>query len=242
MAIWSFAHQWFFPDLLPTTWSLRAWAYALSDTAGVLDSLGVTLLIAVCTTMLSLIVGIPAGRAIGLFAFRGKTWIELLLLAPVVVPGIAVVFGIHSIFIAMGLNNTVTGVILVHLIPTLPYTVLVVAGVFANYDISIEHQARTLGATPWQVVWHVMLPTILPGVIVGALFAFLVSWSQYLLTLMIGGGKVVTLPLLLFNFASAGRNDVTGALSLLYLMPGVIIILLTSRLLSDTEAWPKPHG
>ena len=72
----------------------------------------------------------------------------------------------------------------------------------------------------------------LPGIIVGGMFAFLVSWSQYILTLLIGGGRVVTLPLLLFNFATSGRNDITGAIGMIYILPGVLILLFTARHLS----------
>ena len=232
LAIWSFSRSWFFPDLLPSAWSTQAWDYALSDTSQVMDSLGITIVISLGATALSVLAGVPAGRALGLYNFRGKQLVELMILAPTIVPGIAVVLGIHVIFIAMGLTNTVAGVILVHLIPTLPYMVLVMAGIFSNFDPDIEDQARSLGATPLKTFWYITLPAIVPGVIVGALFAFLVSWSQYILTLLIGGGRVVTLPLLLFNFATSGRNDVTGAISMIYILPGIVILVLTARHLS----------
>ena len=167
-----------------------------------------------------------------MYKFRGKEIVELLILAPTIVPGIAVVLGIHSVFIAMGLTNTITGVILVHLIPTLPYMVLVMSGIFANYDIAYEDQARSLGASAMKTFWYVTLPAIMPGIIVGGLFAFLVSWSQYILTLLVGGGRVETLPLLLFNFATAGRNDITGAIGMIYILPGIVILFLTARHLS----------
>jgi len=167
-----------------------------------------------------------------MYQFKGKSAVELLILAPMIVPGIAVVLGIHSIFISLGLTNSVSGVILVHLIPTIPYMVLVMAGIFANYDPAFESQARSLGASPLKTFWYVTLPAIMPGIIVGGLFAFLVSWSQYILTLLIGGGRVVTLPLLLFNFATSGRNDITGAIGMIYILPGVIILLLTAKHLS----------
>ena len=232
LAIWSFARSWFFPDLLPSAWSTQAWDYVLSDTSQVMDSLWITILISLGATALSVLAGVPAGRALGLYNFRGKQLVELMILAPTIVPGIAVVLGIHVIFITMGLTNTVSGVILVHLIPTLPYMVLVMAGIFSNYDPDIEDQARSLGASPLETFWYITLPAIMPGVIVGALFAFLVSWSQYILTLLIGGGRVVTLPLLLFNFATSGRNDVTGAISMIYIVPGIVILALTARHLS----------
>jgi len=232
LAIWSFAKGWFYPSLLPKVWSLRAWEYTFSETSGVLDSLWLTVGISLAATVLSILVGVPAGRALGMYQFKGKSFIEMLILAPMIVPGIAVVLGIHSIFISMGLTNSVPGVILVHLIPTIPYMVLVMAGIFSNYDPAFELQARSLGASPLKTFWYVTFPAIMPGIIVGGLFAFLVSWSQYILTLLIGGGRVVTLPLLLFNFATSGRNDITGAIGMIYILPGVIILILTAKHLS----------
>jgi putative spermidine/putrescine transport system permease protein len=236
LLIWSFARGWRFPDLLPQEWSLQAWAFALSGRSGVLESLGVTVLVAALATGLAILLGVPAGRALGLYRFRGTGIVELMILAPVIVPGIAVALGLHSVFIQFGLTNTLAGVVLVHLIPTLPYMTLVMAGIFANYDPAFEQQARSLGASALQTFRHVTLPAILPGIVVGGLFAFLVSWSQYVLTLLIGGGRVITLPLLLFNYASAGRNDLTGAIGVLYVLPGLLILLLTARHLTGTNA------
>lgn len=229
LAIWSVAHGWRFPALLPQDWSWKAWSFALSPGSGVLDSLGLTVAIALATTVLAALIGVPAGRALGLYAFRGKGLVVLLLLAPAILPGIAVALGLHGIFLRLGLTGTVWGVILAHLIPVLPYMTLVMAAVFSGFDTDAEDQARSLGARPWQVFVHVTLPAILPGVLTGALFAFLVSWSQYLLTLSIGGGKVQTLPLTLFTFATSGRNDVTGAVALIYMLPGLLALALTAR-------------
>ncbi len=236
LAIWSFARGWYFPDLFPNQWTLNAWTYALSRSSGVIDSLCVTVGIAGAATLLSILIGVPAGRALGLYQFRGKELIELVILAPVIIPGIAVVLGIHSVFIGLGLTNTISGVVLVHLIPTLPYMILVMSGVFANFDAEIETQARSLGASPLQTFWHVTLPAIMPGIVVGGLFAFLVSWSQYILTLVIGGGRVITLPLLLFSFATSGRNDIAGAISMIYILPGIVILLFTARHLTGRNA------
>jgi putative spermidine/putrescine transport system permease protein len=229
LVVWSFAHGWRFPDLLPREATLKAWTYALSPASGVLHSFAVTTLIAAATTLLAALIGIPAGRALGLYRFRGKALVTLLLLAPAVLPGLAVVFGLHGLFLRLGLTGTVTGVILAHLIPVLPYMTLIMAAVFSRFDTDIEAQARSLSATAFQTFRFVTLPAILPGLLTGALFAFLVSWSQYLLTLAIGGGRVQTLPLLLFSFASAGRNDITAAIALLYVLPGLLILMVTSR-------------
>ncbi|MEO0561296.1 MAG: ABC transporter permease [Chloroflexota bacterium] len=236
MVIWSFSFRWFFPNVLPSEFSSRAWEYVFSPTADVFPAFVTTTLIAVIVTVLSILIGVPAGRALGMHEFPGKGLVELLILAPTIVPGLAVVLGIHVVFIRMGLANTTLGVILVHLIPGLPYMTLVMSGVFANYNADFEQQARSLGAGPLATLWYVMLPSIMPGIIVGGLFTFLISWSQYILTLLIGGGRVVTLPLLLFNFATSGDNAITGALSVVFIIPGILILLLTSRYLTGEDS------
>ncbi len=236
LLVWSFAKGWHYPQLLPATWSLDAWRYVLAPESQVLQSFGSSILCSASVAVLATLAGVPAGRALGMFEFRGKRLFELLVIAPTIVPGLAVALGLHVIFIRLGLANSLPGVIIVHLIPTLPYMALVMAGVFANYDASYEEQARSLGAGTWAVWRHVVLPAVYPGIIVGALFAFIVSWSQYVMTLLIGGGKVVSVPLLLFNFASAGRNDIAGAISILYIVPGVLIILLSARHLRGVGA------
>lgn len=236
LAIWSVARGWNYPDLLPKVWTLQPWTFALSDQSGVLASLALTTGIALSVTAISVLIGVPAGRALGLHQFRGKAIVELFILAPIIVPGIAVALGLQTVFIGLGLNNTVAGVTLVHLIPTLPYMVLVMASVFAVYDPQAEDQARSLGASPFQVFRHITLPAILPGIIVGAMFTFLVSWGQYILTLTIGGGRVQTLPLLMFQFATSGRNDITGAIAMIYILPGVLILILTARSLTGRSA------
>jgi putative spermidine/putrescine transport system permease protein len=78
----------------------------------------------------------------------------------------------------------------------------------------------------------VTLPSVLPGVVTGGLLVFLISWSQYILTVLVGGGKVVTLPLLLFSFARSGDNAVTAALCIIFLLPAVVILFATSRYLT----------
>jgi putative spermidine/putrescine transport system permease protein len=229
LIVWSFAHGWRYPDLFPREVTTKAWAFALSSGSGVLQTFALTSFIAASTTLLAALIGVPAGRALGLYRFRGRGLATLLLVAPALLPGLAVVFGLHGIFLRLGLTGTVTGVILAHLVPVLPYMTLVMAAVFARFDPAFEDQARSLGASPFQTFRMVTLPAILPGLMTAALFAFLVSWSQYLLTLAIGGGRVQTLPLVLFSYASAGRNDITAAIALLYILPGLLILGLTSR-------------
>lgn len=234
--IWAFAGRWFYPDLLPQQLSLRAWEYVLSPASRAVDAAVVGGTIALIATVLSLLVGIPAGRAIGLYRFRGRGIVQFLILAPVIVPSLAVLMGIHIVFIRLGLAGTAIGVTIAHLIGTTPYVVMVMSSVFSNYNPEFEEQARTLGAGPVRTFLRVCFPMILPGVLVAGMFAFIISWGQYIVTLLVSGGRVITVPLLLVNFASATDKPVTAALCIVFLIPSILIIAVTSKYLSGEEA------
>jgi putative spermidine/putrescine transport system permease protein len=148
------------------------------------------------------------------------------------VPSMAVGMGLSVLFIRLGLGGTWLGVALVHMIPVLPYVILTLSGTFGNYDDSLEAQARTLGAGPARVFLEITIPTILPGLVVAGLFAFLISFSQYTLTMLVGGGRIVTMPVLLFSSIPGGDNPAIAALSLVFVLPSVLILIFTSRFLS----------
>ena len=229
LALNSFARGYVFPQLIPADWSLRAWRIVLATDSATWSALAWSALVAATVSLLSVAVAFPAGRAIGLRSFRAKRLVEFLVLTPLLVPPVAVAIGLDVTFIRLGLSRTFWGVVLVHLIPAAPYAVLVLAGVFANYNVDFEAQARTLGADRLAVIVHVTVPAIMPGLIVAGFFAFIVSWSQYVLTLQIGGGAIQTMPVLLVSSASGGDIGVTGALTLVYVLPVLVILGVASR-------------
>ena len=230
--VWGFSLRWLFPSAVPSEWSMRAWRYIANPNTKVLSSILNSLWIALAVTAISILVGVPAGKALGMYSFRGKGLAELIILSPSIIPGLAVTMGMQVIFIRIGLVDTMLGVIIVHLIPTIPYTTISMSGVFANYDPEFEEQARSLGANTFKTFSVITVPTVLPGIVTGGMFAFLISWGQYILTIIIGGGRVITLPLLLFSLASSGDFPVTGAMSIIFLLPSIIILVITSKFLS----------
>ncbi|MGA2548133.1 MAG: ABC transporter permease [Rectinemataceae bacterium] len=234
--IWPFAKSWFFPGLAPSIWGVSAWQYIGNPDNQVLESVRNSLVIAVLVTIISVLLGVPAGRALGMYRFRGKGLVELFILAPSIIPGLAVIMGIHVLFIRLGLADKIIGVVLVHLIPTIPYMTISMSGVFANYDPDFEEQARSLGASPIKTFFLITLPAVFPGIVTGAMFAFLISWGQYILTVLIGGGRVITLPLLLFAFATSRDDSLMSALSIIFLLPAIIILFFTSKFLSGKSS------
>ena len=232
MLLWAFSNRWFYPGVWPQQWGLRAWQY-IFGTAGtqIVDAIFQSISVAGATAAVSVIIGLPAGRALGLYGFKGKDLISILLTLPIIVPPLCVAMGLHLWFIRLGLAESFIGVVLVHLTFSLPYAVFVMWGVFSNYNPDYEDQARSLGAPAAAVFLRVTLPLVFPGVVVAALFSFLLSWSQYLVTLIIGGGKISTLPIILFSLMASGDRPVAAAVSIVFVLPAFAALLLSARFL-----------
>jgi putative spermidine/putrescine transport system permease protein len=235
LPLWSLSGGWRWPDLLPERWSGRAWAYLLSPTAQALPALITSVLLAAAVTVLALAAGVPAALVLGRRQFRGRALVELLIFAPILVPPLTVSMGVQVLFIRLGLADTLAGVVLVHLAFALPYVVLIMAGACAALGPEWEQQARSLGASAGGALWHVTLPLLRPSLAVAALLAFLVSWSQYALTLLIGGGQVWTLPLLVFAAARSSDPALTAAAALLFIAPTLVFLLVAAHNLGERD-------
>lgn len=177
----------------------------------------------------------PTGMALGGYEWRMKGVVVFFILLPILVPPLASTMGIHLTFIRLGLSDTMLGVFLIHLVPTVPYTAIILTSVFAERTGELEEAARTLGANLWQAFRYVTLLAVAPGVAVAGLFAFLISWGQYILTLLIGGGNIVTLPMLLFSTASGNDPVVTSALALVFALLAVLALVIALCYLKPSE-------
>jgi putative spermidine/putrescine transport system permease protein len=222
LGIWSAARAWRYPDLLPEQWSAGPWRQVL-DGAGpaLLTSAVIGLVVAATATAVAL----PAARALAWHRIRARGLVEVLVVAPLLVPPFASVMGVQVVFVRAGLADTPLGVVLAHLIPAVPYAVLLLRAAHSGLDPDLERQARTLGSGPFTAWAHSTLPALAPAVAAAFGFAFLISWSEYLMTVIIGGGSVSTWPLLLFSAASGtGSPAVTAALALAGVAPPVLLL------------------
>ncbi len=245
LIIASVAFRWAWPDLLPSSWwwgereGARlplAWDYIFSPVSGTVEALLNTVLIAAAVTVLATLICLPTAQALADGAYGGRA-AEFFLLTPLLVPEVAVGLGVLVLFSQLGLAGSYAGVVLAHLIPTVPYTARVLTASFQGVDHDLEAQARVLGAGPFRTFWSVTLPLVLPGIAAAGLFAFLVSSNVFLLTFLVGRGEIVTLPTLLFAKLSAGGvlDPVAAGLALLASLPGVVLLVVLERSLESTR-------
>lgn len=251
LIIQSFAFRWAWPNLLPSTWWWEqrgkspmplAWDYVLSPYSRLWEATANTVLIGAIVTVICLAICLPAARVLARERFRGKSAFEFFLSLPLIVPEAAIGMALLMIFIRLGLAGSFTGIIIAHLIPTIPYMVRMLTAVYQGLGRDFEEQAMILGASRWQVLTRVTLPMLMPGVVAGALFTFLVSTNIFLLTFFLGQGKIITLPTLLFSKISGGTLDASAAgITLVVTLPGIILLLISERFIKE-EAFGKGFG
>jgi len=229
--VWSFANNWPWPLVFPKEFGLRGWEYFFSPTSNSLGILLYSILLSLTVTLITLLVTIPAARALALYEFKGKKLVEILILAPLIVSPVAVAMGIHQLFIKLRLANTFFGVVLVHLIPCIPYSVRILKNVFESVGDKFQMQGKVLGASPIQNFIYVTLPIISPGILSAASLVFTVSFSQYFLTFLIGGGRIITYPMVMFPFIQSGDRMLASVYSIVFILASLICLRSMDRLL-----------
>ncbi len=222
VALWAFAAQWRAPAVVPGTYSLEAFASLgerVTISAG-LASLGVGVAVAVVATPLGLLGAVAARKLPG----RQGRAVDLILLAPLAIPPFALVMGANTTLLRLHVP-AFAGVVLLLVVTALPYTAFMYRSALASYDHLLEDAARTLGARPSQVIRHIRMPLLAAATARAFFLAFLVGWGDYVATLLVGGGRLTTLPMLLGAAASStGNEQLTAVLSLAVIIPPVMLL------------------
>lgn len=229
--IWTFTKSWVWPNMLPSEWGMRSIKYLLDPRNKTLEILLKSLSLSAYVTIFTLLITIPAGKAIGQYEFKGKGIIKLLVLAPLIVPSITIAMGIHVSFIRLGLANKMMGVVLIHSLVALPYGVRIFANFFEIMGVKLEESARNLGASRLQTFRYITMPMIAPSIVSAGSLIFTVSFSQYFLTFLIGGGRVMTLSLVMVPFIQSGDRMLASVYSVVFIGSSLLVLFVFERLL-----------
>jgi multiple sugar transport system permease protein len=163
--------------LLPTSFSTDTMEFFV-NTRGVLGSVGNSVIVALLTIVLSLVLGAPGGYALARFRFRGKEAISMGLLISKMFPTAILAIPLAVVFLQLDLYDTVWGVALVHAAMALPFVVIITSGIFVGVPRDLEEAAQTLGCNRLQALIHVVIPLALPGLAAAAIFTFVISWNE----------------------------------------------------------------
>ena len=185
--------------------------------------------IAVITTIVSTALGSMASLALYRYEFRGKKVLQALLFPPIAIPWLITGTAMLIFFFGVGIGRGLIAILLGHVALALPYVIVVVSARLQTFAPELEEAARSLGANQWQVTMRVTLPWIMPGVIAGGLFAFAVSFDQFVVSYFLSTPGQTTLPVEIYAAIRKGFTPEINAVSTIIIVVSMALMLLTAR-------------
>ena len=219
------------PTLLPREWQLSTFGDVVGD-ARFRNWMRTSVLIAVSTTVIVLVVGVPAAYVTARFRFPGRRWFLLLVLVTQMFSPTALVVGLYREFFALNLVNTYLAVILTNAAFNLAFAVWILHGFFASIPTDVEEAAELDGAGRWTTLRLVMLPLTLPGLVTAVVFTFIAAWNEYVVALTLmqdDAKKPLTVGINSYVTGYEQNWDQLFAASLIAIVPVVVLFAVIEK-------------
>jgi putative spermidine/putrescine transport system permease protein len=224
-----------FPQFPPPGFTLH-WYQAYFASDDWIDATITSLEIAALTTVLATPLGVAASVGLVRGRFPGRSLANLLVKAPMIVPGIISALGFYFFFARWTLVGSKTAIVLSHIALALPLVITTVTVAVRGFDLDLERAARGLGAGRWRTFWHVTRPSLQPAVLTGALFAFLLSFDELVVALFVGGPGATTLPMRMWTSLLDEVDPTVAAISTLLILLSAIVIIGAGGMRRRTDA------
>ncbi len=190
-----------------------------------------SILIATATTILTLLVAIPAGYAFSRVTFRFRNQLSFFALISQMAPPIGLIIPYFFILSRTRMLDSYIGLIAIHMTLTVPFSIWLMITYFQDLPVSLEESAAIDGASPFTAFFRVVLPTAWGGVGVTAIFAFIESWNEFLYAVVLTGSRTKTVPVAIFSFLTTeeslwGPFTATGVT---IMAPVILVALFAQR-------------
>jgi len=193
---------------------------------GWVDATWLSFRVAVWTTIISVSLGIPAAYALSRGNFQGRRMLALFLLSPIMVPSVVQALALYVYFFQINVGQGSLRLVFAHVVATLPFVIVTAAAGIRNVDPALERVATIMGASRIHVLRKVTIPLIMPSIIAGALFAFLISFDEIVITYFIANAGYTTLPVKMFASIKFEVSPVLAAISTMLTGMSILICLI----------------
>jgi spermidine/putrescine transport system permease protein len=204
-------------------WYARVWA-----NGPLLRAAQNSLVIACCSTVLSLILGTTGAWLLHRYRFRGAGGLQTLTAMPMVMPEILMGVSLLIFFAAAGLPLGFATVVIGHVTFSFPFVLVAVQARLRGLDPAMEEAALDLGATPLRAFRFVIVPCLRPAIVAGGLMAFSLSWDELIVTFFTTSAASATLPIRVFGLAKVGLNPMLNALSAIFVLATAAVVLFSA--------------
>lgn len=212
----------------PPAFSFK-WYVEFAKRPEFIDSVIVSTLVAVFSSMSATVLGTMAALALVRHRFPGSKLLQSLFLAPLSLPGL--IFGLALLqFLARnGIPRNVTTMTLAHIIITMPFAIRFVTVALVGLDRNIELAAQSLGADRLRTFWFVVFPLIRPGIVASLVFAFILSFDEVAASLFVSSPTAMTLPVRIFVYIDQNYDPLVTSVSSLLVFAAVIALVVIER-------------
>lgn len=227
----------------PKGLSLR-WVISFLQSEKYLSSFFFSFRLALMTMIVSTILGTAAALFLSRTQFFGRTALRSFFLSPVVLPGVVIGFALYAFFIStgLGISRTIWGLWIGHILYSTPYVIGTVGAALASFDVSLEEAARSLGASPMRAFRKVTFPNISQGIQAGSVFAFIVSFGQFEVSLFLSAPNSEPLPIAMYNSLRYKFEPDAAAAGIFAITLVIASVLLTNRLVNIRRLLERQSG
>jgi trehalose transport system permease protein len=217
------------PQLVVTNFTLNAWQAAFRA-GGMTSPLAKSLIVASVTTILAIIIAAPAAYVISRLRPAVRYTVVIGLLVTRMFPEFTIGISVATRFAKLGLLDTYLGLILAHLIGSLPFIAWILVGTFETIPIDLEEAAQIDGASRLGTLVRVVFPVAAGGIAVASLFVWLYSWNEFLYARLLTTNQL-TLPLRVFQAIDRGSTQEMATIAAILTLPIVLVVYFLQRYL-----------
>lgn len=221
-----------YPLFPPVGFTFR-WFHEFLASAEFMDATRRSAVLAFSSTLIATCLGTLSALALTRWRGRGQQVVSTLMLSPILFPTIVLGLALLVFYSRVGLSGTFIGLVIAHSVVTTPFVVRLVMASLAEFDPAVEEAARNLGAGWWRTFFLVTLPLIRPGVLAGAVFAFILSFDELVITLFLAGPGMATLPIRIYTFVEYSSAPTISAIATTLIVAWMLIgVPIYARFLS----------
>ena len=232
----SFSRNWY-SGLIPKIFTTEWYRYLATD-HDIFNLLGITFLVAFSVVVIALLIAFPAAYAMARYDFRFKGVILSLFLLPMIIPPMAYGIPLAMVMYKAHLALKVTGVILVNLVPIVPFMILILQPFIEQISTNLESAAKMLGASRRTTFFKILVPLTLPGILTAGILSIVKTLAMFELTYLVAGGKTQTIVVALYSDAyAAGFRPIQAidAMAVIYFLTAMVTLVIALKFVSPTQ-------
>lgn len=217
------------------------WYEELAGSTAWRRALGNSLIVGICATVIATTIGGLASLGLSRLRSRAKVLITSVLISPMMVPGVVTALAVYLFYSSLGLTGNLLGIIVAHSILGIPFVVITLTAALVGFDTNLMRAAASLGAPPRLAVTKVMVPLLIPALASSALFVFVTSFDEFIVTLFLAGPGQFTLPLQMWTGVHDDVSPAILAAATLFVLTSVLMLICIEVLRRRAERLTNRH-